>query len=865
MSERSSRGRIVRLLMLAGTVVLLGVAWYGQRAFQYAVPRAPGGWIMLAAVAALAVVVVGSSRSREGEASAEPLIRRCAGDTRLGGSLALPRHWEWSIVAALCALGIVFRLIHFYTVPEGMNHDAGWYGQYANEIVRGTAYTPYVSAAWGRETLFMYVVAAFIPLFGNTPEALQAASALWGIVALLPFYLLARAMFTPAAALIGLGLFAVSGWHGVFSRAGWRVITVPPFEMIALLGAWQVGRRGKLRDWVVLGAGAAGSIYTYNAARIIPVMCGVYALAVLIAHRGHWRRNVGGAAVALATFVAVGGPMLWYAVTHFDQFQSRAAYLEQERAARGLWGNVLAAAGLFTYRGNGNDFFINEPLLEPMAGVLFALGVLVAVYRWRHPASLFLLGGLVLALLPGVLAVPNGNRCITALPLVYLLIAFAAQHYVGAISAASKRGRALTFAVAAVLIVITAVESYSELLGPTRRTLTGFSPGATAAGLTMRRFIDRYKLFTVASWPENTLTYLAYDGHGSPFEREYVWGHSYQEIEPEISPFGAKGLLFMLDIDPPGLDALAQLRRRFPEHRLEPLLPPRVGSAPLGHLFFVDRRSPAEQPPPNAFDGVHGQAPAEFNEPMGLTFDPSGNLYVAERLNHRIQKFAADGTFIRAWGTEGGERGEFREPLDVAADERFVYVADTWNQRIQIFTPDGAAVSEIRGDPSFVGPRGIFVRDGHIYLVDTGRGVVRTFDSAGKMVAVIGERDGEAPGHLLEPIDVVTDRAGRLYVVNSGNNRIEVFDVGGQPTATFPISGWEGHGIKEGYLAIDRNDILYLSDPATQRVRRFTTSGEELAPIVIPRLDFPSGIAVNDDLVAVSSRRWHTVKAAALN
>src|SRR6185436_7415773 len=142
----------------------------------------------------------------------------------------------------------------------------------------------------------------FIKFFGNTPEALQAASTLWGIAALLPFYLLARAMFGVRVALAALGFLAVSGWPGVFSCAGWRVITVPPFEMIALWRAWQVGQRGAWRDWAILGAGAAASIYTYNAGRIVPLVCAVYVLGLLIARRHDWWRIARGAAVALAAF-----------------------------------------------------------------------------------------------------------------------------------------------------------------------------------------------------------------------------------------------------------------------------------------------------------------------------------------------------------------------------------------------------------------------------------------------------------------------------------------------------------------------------------------------------------------------------------
>ncbi len=843
-----SRSFWLRLLIAVAALALLVVAWRGQHAFQYVQPRATGGWIMLAAVTATAALLLLANRARSAD-------------------VTLPPHIEWTAVALLCLLGVFFRLVHFYTVPEGMNHDAGWYGQYANEILRGTPYTPYIAAAWGRETLFMYVVACFVKIFGNTPEALQAGSTVWGIAALVPFYLLARALFGARVAMVALGFVAVSGWHGVFSRAGWRVITVPPFEMIALLGAWQVGQRGARRDWIVLGAGAAASIYTYNAARIIPVICAVYVLGLLGARRHEWWRIVRGAAVAMVAFLVVGAPMLWYAATHFAEFQGRAAYLEQERAEHGFWWNVVAAGGLFNYRGNGNDFFLSEPLLEPLAAVVFATGVIIALCRLRERASRFLLVGLLLSVVPGILAVPNANRCITALPFVYLLVALGVRAWFDGIRAwTTPRWDALAMgALATLFISVAAVESYAEFLGPARRTIYGYSPAATAAGLAMRTYVDRYKLLTVAGWPENTLTYLAYDGHGSPFEREYVWGQSYQDIEPEITPFGSKGLLFLLETtDQPGVTALQRLKERFPVHRIAVLTPPRVGTNVVGQLFFVDRRGPDEPAPPNAFDGTTGSGPAEFDEPMGVAFDASGNLYVSDRVGNRIQKFTPEGNFIRAWGKTGEHSGEFQEPRDVATDERFVYVADTWNARVQVFTFDGDPVREIRADPNMAGPRGIFARGGRVYVADTGRSVVRVFDSSGKQLEIIGERDGEAPGHLIEPADVVADQAGRVFVINCGNNRIEVFDPKGQPVSAIPISGWHGKGAKEAYLAIDANDTLFLSDPETTHIRRFTPAGVELEPIIIPRMDFPSGVAVNDRIAVVGSRRWNTVRGTLL-
>ena len=70
-----------------------------------------------------------------------------------------------------------------------------------------------------------------------------------------------------------------------------------------------------------------------------------------------------------------------------------------------------------------------------------------------------------------------------------------------------------------------------------------------------------------------------------------------------------------------------------------------------------------------------------------MATDGSGNVYVADTGNHRIQKFDASGSFLTAWTIPGGRGGDFVHYLySVATDgSGNVYVADTRNHRIQKF------------------------------------------------------------------------------------------------------------------------------------------------------------------------------------
>ena len=62
-------------------------------------------------------------------------------------------------------------------------------------------------------------------------------------------------------------------------------------------------------------------------------------------------------------------------------------------------------------------------------------------------------------------------------------------------------------------------------------------------------------------------------------------------------------------------------------------------------------------------------------------------LYVSDAGNHRVQVFEKEtGTFVRSWGSEGTEPGQFDNPsgLAVSDDGQQLWVCDYANRRLQI-------------------------------------------------------------------------------------------------------------------------------------------------------------------------------------
>ncbi|HEX2035684.1 MAG TPA: flippase activity-associated protein Agl23 [Chloroflexota bacterium] len=248
--------------------------------------------------------------------------------------------------------------------------------------------------------------------------------------------------------------------------------------------------------------------------------------------------------------------------------------------------------------------------------------------------------------------------------------------------------------------------------------------------------------------------------------------------------------------------------------------------------------------------GSSGRNPGQFNVPRGVALDAQGNVYVADTLNHRIQKFDPSGTPITAWGSEGNGDGQFKEPMGVAVDgQGFVYVADTWNHRIQKFDANGRFVTKWAGQGgSFWGPRAIAVDgQGFVYVTDTGNKRIQKFDANGRFVSQLGG-PGAGAGQLNEPIGLAVTPAGEVYVADTNNRRIQKFDAGGQAVAAWPVAGWPPGVRNEPYLALDAEGNLYATDPLGARIVKFSPQGEVLAVGGTPgrgagQFELPLGIA----------------------
>jgi DNA-binding beta-propeller fold protein YncE len=90
----------------------------------------------------------------------------------------------------------------------------------------------------------------------------------------------------------------------------------------------------------------------------------------------------------------------------------------------------------------------------------------------------------------------------------------------------------------------------------------------------------------------------------------------------------------------------------------------------------------------SVLDSGPGSDNASFNQPADVCVDAAGNIYVADKNNHRVQVFNSAYEYQASLGTgeAGASSSQFRLPSAVLVDEEGnIIVADTENHRIQIF------------------------------------------------------------------------------------------------------------------------------------------------------------------------------------
>ena len=220
--------------------------------------------------------------------------------------------------------------------------------------------------------------------------------------------------------------------------------------------------------------------------------------------------------------------------------------------------------------------------------------------------------------------------------------------------------------------------------------------------------------------------------------------------------------------------------------------------------------------------GHRGENAGEFRSSVGVAINNDRNIFVADNGNHRVQIFSWEGRHLGSFGSKGNFDNQLLNPYGLSVDSTGnVIVADTGNKLIKIFTPDGRFVMKIGGQGSFSFPIHCVQCGEYFIVLDGGEHCIKVFNREGHFQYKFGKQ-GEGDGEFNHPRFLSVTQSKHLLVCDEKNHRIQVFDLYGKFVGKFGTKGSKLGEFNQPFsVTVLGNDQIVVSDYNNNRIQIF--------------------------------------------
>ncbi|MEI7978946.1 MAG: T9SS type A sorting domain-containing protein [Bacteroidota bacterium] len=260
---------------------------------------------------------------------------------------------------------------------------------------------------------------------------------------------------------------------------------------------------------------------------------------------------------------------------------------------------------------------------------------------------------------------------------------------------------------------------------------------------------------------------------------------------------------------------------------------------------------------------------SRLDHPSGVAIDVSGNIYIADGYNHKIRKVTAStgiistvaGNGTYGYGGDGSvaTSANLNTPTGVAIDgSGNIYIADLLNHRIRKVTASTGIISTVAGNgtngyggdgsvatSANLNTRGVAVDgSGNIYIADKDNHRIRKVTASTGIISTVagngtngygGDSSAATLASLNFPEGVAVDDSGNIYIADVNNHRIRkvtaltgiISTVAGNGTAGYFGDGSLATSSRLNIpvaVAINGSGNIYIADAGNQRIRKVTIS-----------------------------------------